>query len=370
MAATGKRVPLSISTAVSSIPISGSTTDHLTGGQPKTHKKYLGEPDDLHYIPDSPWIERQFFSDEEEAELKYSCTLVLAHVPHSDDMSDDPLKYIAAQIQEGKAAQQAQKQSERISAPAQRVDAPKSESITQQFLHSNPDTATPSQSSHRDTLSTQDYSTPLTSAGYTPGDSARRFSDAARKSYNSTKKPGSSLRHDPQLRSKSRTTSNSGLHRSFDTTDPSLETEAIKRTLRLVTDGCSRPQSGSSLRSMDNVNSVRFSAPDLNKSLPPPPADPIDNAEDPKQLHISRLMKTIRKKKSMTALDKGRSLSTSEAPPPLPMTTKTREVQSSHPEAPKTPYPPAAPEEEQTKKRFRLRLFTRRHHRPADVLVT
>jgi hypothetical protein len=284
-------------------------------------------------------------------------------------MSDDPLKYIAAQIQEGKAAQQALKQSERISAPAQRVDASKTESVTQQFLHLNPDTATPSLSSHRDTVSTQDYSTPLTSAGYTPADSARRFSDAARKSYNSSKKPGNSHRNDHQLQSKSRTTSNSGLHRSFDTTNPSLETEAIKRTLRLVTDGYPRPQSGSSLKSMDNVNSVRFSAPDLNKSLPPPPADPIDNAEDPKQLHISRLMKTIRKKKSTTALDKGRSLSTSEAPPPLPVTTKARQEQSSKAEVPKTPYP-SAREEEQTKKRFRLRLFTRRNHRPADVLVT
>lgn len=369
MAATGERVPLSIGTGVSSILIPRPATARLTRGQSTTQRKYLGEPDDLHYIPDSPWIERQFFSAEDEAELKYSCTLVLAHVPHSDDMSDDPLKYIAAQILEGKAAHQSQKQSERISAPAQKVDASTSNSVTQQPLHLNPDTATPSVSSHRDTLSTHDYSTPQSSAGYTPGDSARRISDAARKSYNSSKKPGSSLRNDPQLQSKSRTTSNSGLHRSYDTTNPSLETEAIKRTLRLVTDGYSRPQSNSSLKSMDKVNSLRFSAPDLNKSLPLPPADPIDNSEDPKKPHISRLMKTIRKKKSTTALDKGRSFSTSEARPPLPTTTRNREPEPIKAEVPKPSYP-SAREEEPSKKRFHLRLFTRRHHRPADLLVT
>jgi hypothetical protein len=369
MPATGKRVPLSIDTAVSSIPLPEIAKAHLIFGQSKTHKKYLGEPDDPHYIPDSPWIERQFFSDEEEAELKCSCTLVLANVPHSDDMSDDPLKYIAAQIQEGKTTQQSKIKSESVSVPVQRVDASKTNSVTQHFLNLNSDTATPSESSNRDTLSTHDYATPLTSAGFTPGDSVRRFSDAARKSYNSTKKPGSSLRNESQLQTKSRTTSNSGLHRSFDTTNPSLETEAIKRTLRLVTDNYSRPQSGSSLRSMDNVNSLRFSSPDLNKSLPPPPGEPLDISDDPKQPHISRLMKTIRKKKSMTALDKGRSFSTSDAPPPLPTTTRSREAHSSKAEVPKTSYPQAR-EEEPSKKRFRLRLFTRRHHRPADVLVT
>ncbi|KEF61780.1 uncharacterized protein A1O9_03350, partial [Exophiala aquamarina CBS 119918] len=298
-------------------------------------KKYLGEPEDPHYIPDSPWIERKFFTEEEEAELKSSCTLVLANVPHSDDMSDDPLKYIAAQIQEGKPVQQSKTKSEHISAPAHKIDASKTNSAIQHLLNLNPDTATPSESSHRDTLSTQDYSTPLTSAGFTPGDSARRFSDAARKSYNSSKKPGSSLRNDSQLH-KSRTTSNSGLHRSFDTTNPSLETEAIKRTLRLVADGSSRPQSGSSLRSMDNVNSLRFSTPDLNKSLPPPPTSPLDPFDDPKQPHISRLMKTIRKKKSTTALDKGRSFSTSDAPPPLPTTNRTKAPQPSQPDIPNT----------------------------------
>jgi len=370
MGATGKRVPLSIGTAVSSTINSNSVEANLICPQSMTHKKYLGEPEDPHYIPDSPWIERQFFTEDEEAELKASCKLVLANVPHSDDMSDDPLKYIAAQIQEGKATHQSKTKSDRMSAPAHRIEASKTNSAIQHLLNSNPDTATPSDSSHRDTISTQDYSTPLTSAGFTPGDSARRFSDAARKSYNSTRKPGSSLRNDSQLQ-KSRTTSNSGLHRSFDTTNPSLETEAIKRTLRLVTDGSSRPQSGSSLRSMDNVNSLRFSSPDLNKSLPPPPADLSEQLDDPKQQpHISRLMKTIRKKKSMTALDKGRSLSTSDAPPPLPTSSRGKATQPSKPAVPKTSFAPQTSQEEPSKKRFRLRLFTRRHHQPANVLVS
>lgn len=286
-------------------------------------------------------------------------------------MSEDPFKYIAAQISEGTAKPPPLKKPERASAPVHPVET--STNNVAQHVHSlDHDFSSPSNSSNRDTINTTttaDYATPLTSAGLTPGESARRFSDAARKSYNSTKKPGSSLRNESQFQSKSRTTSTSNLavHRSLDGTNPEQDVEAIKRTLRLVTDDYSRPQSSSS-RSMENsVNPLRFSLPDLNKSLPPPPPLETDSAsDDQKQQHISRLMKTIKKKKSTPAVA-GRSQSTAEVTSSNSVNKQPAKPSLYNQDHPKTPYP--LTESSPTKKRFRLRLFTKRH-RPADVLVT
>ena len=309
--------------------------------------------------------------------MKRSCLLVLSNVPHSDDMSDDPLKYLAAQIQSDKTVQQAKTIPERTSASVQRADAVYANSVTQHILDLSTNTASPSESSYRATLSTQDYSTPLTSAGLTPGQSARRFSDAARKSCSSTKKPGSSLRNESQIQTKSRATSNAGGHMSTEATNTSSEAEAIKRTLRLVTDGHSRPHSGASARSMDNANTERSPVPDLNKSLPPPPPEPVSVSDDQKQIHISRLMKTIRKKKSMTTAEGSRGLHTTskaQRPPPPPTTRVASKPTARDPAAPNAqaskPRKSQPSEPAPTKKRFRLRLFTRRHHRPADVLVS
>ncbi|OAG38425.1 hypothetical protein AYO21_07408 [Fonsecaea monophora] len=335
-----------------------------TDAQALIPKKYRGDDDDPHFIPDSPLIDRQALTAQEEGELKRICALVLANVPHSDDMSDDPLKYIAAQIQEGKAAQpKPSAKRERKLDPAHNVET--TASVTHQFLDIQDDSATSSEVSHRGTITATDYSTPLTSAGITPGETARRFSDAARKSVNSTKKPGSSLRNESTtVATKSRTTSSGGVHKSMEASKPSAEAEAIRKTLRVVTDGSSRPQSGSG-KSMEQPRPVRFSALDLNKSLPPPPPE-SSPPEEQKQPHISRLMKTIRKKKSMTK--EVRSFSTGSVPP-MPST-----------DSPRTPYlhsstttpvteNPAGTAQEPPRKKFRIPLFHRRQ-RPADVLVT
>ncbi|KAJ9612015.1 hypothetical protein H2200_003610 [Cladophialophora chaetospira] len=323
-------------------------------------KKYRGDDDDPHFIPASPIISRQDLSAQEEGELKRVCALVLANVPHSDDMSDDPLKYIAAQIQEGKkAAQQTDAKQEQKPGPLQ--DAETTARVTHQFLDVQDDSATPSEASHRDTINATDYSTPLTSAGMTPGETARRFSDAARKSLTGSKKPGSNLRNDSNYVTNSRTTS-TGV-RSLEAHKHSAEAEAIKKTLRLVIEGSSRPQSGVT-KSMDQPRPVRFSALDLNKSLPAPPPPESPSLEEQKQPHISRMMKlkSIRKKKSITI--EGRSFSTSSTPP-MPSARAF--------EAPKTPYPQQSATQmsaqEPPKKKFRFPLFHRRQ-RPADVLVT
>ncbi len=273
-------------------------------------------------------------------------------------MSDDPLKYIAAQIQEGKSAsQQANAKQERKPDPVQNPET--AAGVTHQFLDVQGDSATPSEGSHRDTFTTTDYSTPLTSAGITPGETTRRFSDAARKSITGAKKPGSNLRNDSNHATNSRITS-TGV-RSMEAHKHSVESEALKKTLRLVTDGSSRPQSDIT-RSMDQPRPVRFSVPDLNKTLPPPPPE-SPTLEEQKQPHISRLMKTLKKKKSMS--NEGRSFSTSSTPP-MPSLPSL--------EAPKTPYPKHSSTQmtaqEPPKKKFRLPNLFHRRHRPANVLVT
>lgn len=308
--------------------------------------------------------------EELEADLKLSCLMVLANVPHSDEMSDDPFQYLAAQILEGSSRSAQDKKSERMSASNHHVDKSTNSAVRQRHFLDEA-SSTQSHSSNRDTIdttTTADYATPLTSAGLTSGDSARRFSDAARKSYNSAKKPGSSLRNESQMVVKSRATSTSNptLAQSLDGTNPSQDVQAIKRTLRLVTDDFSRPPS-SSTRSMDSLPDPAFlSMPDLNKSLPPPPPEPEPVSEDQKQPHISRLMKTIKKKKSMNAIG-ARSHLQSHAAPSIPQIHK-----SNNPPAwgQPQPQPPCLPAESSSSKtRFRLRLFPRRH-RPADLLVT
>jgi hypothetical protein len=324
----------------------------LTLCQSSIPKKYRGDDDDPHFIPASPIISRQELTAQEEEELKRICALVLANVPHSDDMSDDPLKYIAAQIQEG---QKASTKPERTSDAARKAET--TTSTTQQFLDVQTDSATPSEASRRGTFTATDYSTPLTSAGITPGESARRFSDATRKSLTGAKKPGSNLRNDSNNVAGGSAMSSTGV-RSFDAHKPSSEAEAIKKTLRLITDGSSRPLSDS-VRPMEQPpRPIRFSAPDLNKRLPPPPPLEATEFEEHKQPHISRLMKSIRKKKSMTSDSRSQSNGSSPPTPQFPAV-----------EIPKTPYPHQFAAQEPPKKRFRIPLFHRRQ-RPADVLVT
>ncbi|KAJ9504394.1 hypothetical protein H2202_000450 [Exophiala xenobiotica] len=329
-------------------------------------KKYRGEADDPHFIPDSPLIQRQMLTEQEEGDLKRICALVLANVQHSDDMSDDPLKYLVAHIQEGRAQVHGEKEVSQEQRPEARIQSTDANVTHEILLDLHNDTAPSSEASHRDTFSSTDYSTPRTSAGFTPRGTARRLSDTTRKSITSTKRTGSSLRNETVSITKSRKTSTAGLHGPLEASKPSVEAEPVKRILRIVPVEAAPPPLGSrEIRSMDIHRESRFSVPNLNKDLPlPPPHDTPVVVDDEKQPHISRLIKkTIRKKKSMTT-DEGRNLSTVSAPP-VPVAADALK----HPTQPTAIRPQPAQVESSPKKRFRLRLFSRRQ-RPADILVT
>lgn len=354
-----KQLRLQTDSLVSSQPSCSFSPNH---DQSLTPKKYRGEADDPHFIPDSPLIERQMLTEQEEGELKRMCALMLANVQHSDDMSDDPLKYIAAQIHEGRPpAEKVVKQEQKPEA-SQRSDT----NVTHEILDLHIDSAISSNVSHRDTFSSaDDYSTPLTSAGFTPGESTRRFSDTTRKSAASAKRVGSSLRNETVSVTKSRTTSSSGLQRTIELGKPLTEEDPIRTTLRIVPSDSS-PLRSRVVKSMDVPRDSSFSVPDLNKRLPPPPPEQAE-IEGEKQPHISRLMKTIRKKKS--TMD-NRNFSTASAPP---VPTIDHSSTTARPSTSTTPAGRQVPVQTQTeshpKKRFRLRLFSRRQ-RPVDILVT
>ena len=58
----------------------------------RTDQKYLGDPDSPNFMPESPLIERQRLSPQEERNLKRFCSSVLADVKNSDDTTEQPLE--------------------------------------------------------------------------------------------------------------------------------------------------------------------------------------------------------------------------------------------------------------------------------------
>ncbi|KAL2428946.1 hypothetical protein ABEF95_010540 [Exophiala dermatitidis] len=363
-------------------------TDHSS----LASKKYLGEPDDPHFIPDSPLIDRQMLSEQEEGELKRVCALLLANVPHSDDMSDDPFRYMAAHIQDGKAGQQRKR--ELPSQPVHNTDSAPT-MVSHKPIDTKPDSSTPSEISRLHTMNATDNSTPLTSAGLTPGDSRAAFSDTTRRSVTSTKKSASGPRTEAAPRTRSRKTSIAGRQKSLESNVHSPDLDEVKDTVRLVAN--SSPNNRSTINKSMETNptaAARLSAPDLNKSLPPPPPSPpplrpVESPlqDDPKQPHISRLMKTIRRKKSQIAEERKASTASGTGPtaariPPIPSAEDGKAATAATFQSSISPSTQTGPEPEisasasashaapdHPKKRFRLRLF-HRLHRPAGVLVT
>lgn len=323
--------------------------------QTKIHKKYLGEPDDLHFIPHSPIIERQYLTEQEDGELKRICALALAQIPHSDDMTDDPLKYIAAQVQ---TTSQPEQKPKAIPEPLPVVPA----------IPVGAESATPSDGSKRDTMNRTDYSTPLTSAGITPGETTKRFSDAGKRA--SSSKGSSHLKHETAQRTKSRTASAShsmprksndtGMRKSHEARKPSGD----HRTLRIVQDTPRRSETN--VRSVENVRSARCSQLELNKQLPPLPRSEIDT---PNTSAMARMIKSLKKQKSQVI--EGRSVSVSESPTSTlpPPTTRPQSARPRQKSMPSARAPIALPLTEPKRKFFKLPFFGNRKDGPQQGVV-
>jgi hypothetical protein len=289
-------------------------------------------------------------TEQEEGELKRICALALAQIPHSDDVADDPLQYIAPIIQ-SKPPPTARPTTLPIFLP--QVPA----------IPVGAETATPSDSSKRDTMDPTDYSTPLTSAGITPGETGKRFSDAGRRA--SSSKASSNLKYETAQRNKSRaiSTSHSMPRKSNDTgmRKPSGDYKPAERTLRTVLDTIRLSETQSP--SVENVRPARYSQLELNKQLPPLPRSATESSA---QKSIARMMKTIKKKRSQ--IIEGRSASVSVAStPPLP-STKPELPSQRHKSMPTAPRPIVISPTE-TKRKFKLPFFSNRKERPQQSIT-
>ena len=176
--------------------------------QTRIPKKYLGEADDPHYRPTSPIVSRQYLTQQEEGELIQCCILALSGIPHSDDATDDPLAGMAAILAMQKLPAKEPAKPKVTRAENGRIRLPEVPAIPV-----GNDTATPSDSSKRDTFSRTDYSTPMTSAGVTPKETSKRFSDAVRRISTARGAGATKLDQRPKSRdSKHRATSKTRPH--------------------------------------------------------------------------------------------------------------------------------------------------------------
>src|SRR5271154_5641270 len=84
----------------------------------KSEKKYLGDPNSPNLVPDSPLIDRQFISPQQENELKRICAIVLADVQSSDEGNPDPITNLIEKLRAQETAPKQEKPSYfRVRAP-------------------------------------------------------------------------------------------------------------------------------------------------------------------------------------------------------------------------------------------------------------
>lgn len=237
-------------------------------------------------MPASPLIDRQHLTTFEEIELKRACIAVLANIPHSDEMTDDPFRYIASAITTKSQVQFCSEASGSTSHKTT-LDVTENENVYSQ------DTATPSEASGRETIPST-FTTPMTTPGITPADTGKRFSDAGRRP--STGLSSSALRKD------NKTLQSGHVYSFLDRPATSGRTQFIRNDARSTAQLTSR--SGLTQITTDRMpNDDRLMTRlDFNKSLPSipdeqkarvhkiePPDTAVANAKG-----LSRMMKTIK----------------------------------------------------------------------------
>ncbi|RMD43120.1 hypothetical protein DV735_g2059, partial [Chaetothyriales sp. CBS 134920] len=332
----------------------------------RVHKKYLGDPNDPHFVPDSPLIERQHFSDHEEAELKRLCSLALARVPHSDDTPGDPFKYLGPHVHRKSASHLT------LRPPPQTATLPIPHKITQtkrpapvQAPLQAPPVPESVGSSNASEVDRTDYSTPLTSAGITPGETNKRLSDALRRQSNSI---GTSSKHKPSLtKSRAASTSQSRPPKSADAKESSL---TKKHSFAFVDDLLPRASRLSSQSAAERAKLARLSQFELNKQLPPLPPPRQVVAEKPS---INRLFRSIKRAKSTQTLAPPAPLTSAEPMPPMPNISALKKA-ATHPvqsaDVVDTRPPATALSDDRKERRFsRFSRFLLRKESPTAVAV-
>lgn len=169
---------------------------------------------------------------------------------------------------------------------------------TEASLSHGAETATPSETSKRETLQT-DVTTPMTTPGVTPGETGKRFSDVGKRpatAQPSNWRPGSKSAKPNMIYS--------FLNEPLPTR-PSLSTAASKSMTNLPTLSRDRSKQQKS-NPMQNPESSVIGKPDFNKSLPAIPrfaTEQNESSSQPKEKSrgFTRMLKTVRLHKTQTA---------------------------------------------------------------------
>lgn len=213
--------------------------------------------------------------------------MALENVPHSDGDLDDPFRYLASQI----TAKQ-EKESRKVSSHGLRHTT----TMEPAPLY-GAETATPSETSKRETLQT-DVTTPMTTPGVTPAETGKRFSDVG-------KRPVATQPSNSRITSKP------------------IKTNAVYSFLNepLPTKPSFVPAASKSMTNLPNFSKERLrhhepdqmhrsdpspiGKPDFNKSLPAIPRFVAGESDiqQPKEKSntITRMLKTVRLHRSQTS---------------------------------------------------------------------
>lgn len=281
----------------------------------------MGESHDPHFIPKSPLIDRQKFSDKDEAELKRMCALALADIPHSDDMTDDPFRYLGKHII-AKAPKTSNPKSEQET-PAKEAPEPLVFPTGLGRASVGDDTATPSETSKRETLQSNN-TTPMTTPGVTPGETEKRLSDAGRR-------PSTAALSN--LRTEVKTFKANAVYSFLKDPLPMArpQTSATKSLTHLPSFAKSKSKGKTpDLPGQAKADPV-IGQPDFNKSLPAipkvsSPDHPVEPIPKEKSGAITRMLKTVRLPKTQTPpVVQARSTST-DAPRQLEQLNKTSDT--------------------------------------------
>lgn len=211
--------------------------------------------------------------------------MALENVPHSDGDLDDPFRYLASQIMVKQEQLPSQREYRTVS------NHGLAHTTTMETVPSyGAETATPSETSKRETLQT-DATTPMTTPGVTPGETGKRFSDVGKRPLTAQPsgwRPGSN----PAKTNVVYSFLNGPLP-----SKPSLVTAASKSMTNL-SDMDEERSKQHKISLTQNIDTLAIGRPDFNKSLPSIPRFTteqmiINDQRKEKHRGITRMLRTV-----------------------------------------------------------------------------
>lgn len=266
----------------------------------------MGDPNSPHFIPDSPLVDRQILSIEDEDELKRSCAIALKDVQSSDDDEVDPaVAYLARTIQ---ARQETETKPDNILEPrpettkeaGPRMPLEQSQTVAKPPVEQDLAGLDLSLTSQRSTSEPTEYNTPLTSTSIVLSDTGKRGS-APRLGFLSAKRGSSSSQGgivDPKSSERAHAWMMNYLEKRM-SRDKDKDVDGRKRpetagarfsSSRPTTN---RTTSNNNAHNEDSHGSLSQTLMDLNKRLPALPGGPLE-PEQTRKPHISSMIKGLK----------------------------------------------------------------------------